>query len=1051
MKKKDIGSITMEDLNMKKNLLYTAFALLACWACAKQTEIDTPTPQEKPQEQEAVEGHTHTATLSFGTESDDQAVKGTFVPGFDGHLKFEWQEGDQIGVYLYSNTLQNVPGAYNVSGQYGPWIAPFDLISGAGTGTATFRRELNDDLGETYGNVAIYPNTPGSSFAYSSDETKGTLTYCLPDMYTDLTQLDTVRMPMVAVLDMSGEGDKHDFTLKHVGGAVKITLKNVPAGAKYFKLWAVGQNISGKFTINLSAVGTGTLSYASDGKNTVELQLKEGVAREELDVYFPVPAGEYTLGIGVYGDNVTYLDKTASRANTIGRGKILRMPAITLEDYVPPTPNLGAYVADEFDAYPSHKAAGITYQMNVYSFADSDGDGIGDFPGIVNHLDYLDKLGVTAIWLSPCQLAQSYHGYDVRDYTLLNPVYAGGGTANHTSAAAETAFQTLIDQAHAHNIRIYMDYVMNHTGDEHPWFKDAKANGPSSPYWDYYAISANPYQDVHDNKIPQIPSYWDVDPYNDNRWWPFPYGAGQSQACYAVDLDWTNASAPTITFSDGTGLTLTKDDPNATFNNPERFLNWGNGEYTKFADNGENRYRLVLNFQSNWGCLVRTTDDNNNWADGTKWGFASGKDKVQLGVTKTLTSTNSIDILMPDATLYFYYSAFSTGMMPDLNYYHSAVCETAPAFKAMLSSVDKWLAMGLDGLRLDAIKHIYGDESGGAGSENREFWQKFYNAVNNGGVIIGKNGNNEDITNVGYKGNASNPHRTNLAGTADANIFMVGEVLSDESNCKPFYGGLPAIFEFQFWWDLRTALKNESKGSFVSGLCDRYYGHQTERSNAGQVGPAIATPKLANHDEDRTASELYYRHRIRQAACILLTAPGRPFVYQGEELGYWGEASMGGDEYRRAPILWTTDISSAAIAGVNNKYDAGMLTPAISVASQATDSESILTLYRRFAYARNTNPAMANGHPEYDNKTGRSDMEYCENRNEIMAWYMHENGEGTHTCLVMHNISGSEQTVWRWDGDNVSEETILVASDPIRFNGKQVIMPPYSSVVFALN
>lgn len=1045
MKKKDIGSITMEDLNMKKNLLYTAFALLACWACAKQTEIDTPTPQEKPQEQEVEKGHTHMATLTFGTEEDESTVKGTYVPGDDGHLKFRWQEGDQIGVYLYSSTLVNENGAYEQEGKYGPWIAPFDLIEGAGTGTATFRRELNDDLGETYGNVAIYPYTPGSSFAYDEGPTHGTLTFNLPSTYPNLDDLNMVRMPMVAVLNTTG--DKHDFTLKHVGGAVKITLGNVPSQAKYFKLWVLDdKKISGKFKIDLSSVGTGTLTYDSDGKNTVELQLKDGAAKDELVLYFPVPAGSYKLGIGIYGDGLTspIFEHQGTTENTIDRGKILRMPKITLENYVPPTPNLGTYVADEFDNYPSHKASGITYQMNVYTFADSDGDGIGDFPGIVNHLDYLDKLGVTAIWLSPCQLAQSYHGYDVKDYTLLNPVYAGGGESNHTSAQAEVAFQDLIDQAHAHNIRIYMDYVMNHTGDEHPWFKDAKANGPSSPYWDYYAISADPYKDVHDNKIPQIPSYWDVNPYEDNRWWPFIYGAGQNVKRYAIDLYWPDNGDPTITVNETTDAVTSGGD----HNNPARYLFWGDGTYTQFVDNGENRYRLVLDFQSDWGCLIRTTNNHSDWSDGTKWGFASGKDQLKLNVAHSLTSTDCSNIFMPDGTLYFYYSAFSTGMMPDLNYYHSNVCETSPAFKAMLSSVDKWLAMGLDGLRLDAIKHIYGNESGGYGSENREFWQKFYNAVNEGGYSIGDN-----VVNVGYKGNASNTHRTNLVGTPDENIFMVGEVLSGESDCKPFYAGLPAIFEFQFWWDLRDALKSENKGSFVNGLCTRYYDHKDERSAANQAGAAIATPKLSNHDEDRTATILYDMHKIRQAACILLTAPGRPFIYQGEELGYWGEASMGGDEYRRAPIMWTTDITSAATEGVFGKVPPGMLTPAISVQSQAADSESLLTLYRRFAYARNTNIVMAQGEPEYDNKTG-SDNEFCSNNSNIMAWYMHEKGvdwKDGHTCLVMHNISGSEQTVWRWDGDNVSEETILVASDPIRFNGKQVIMPPYSSVVFALN
>ena len=186
-------------------------------------------------------------------------------------------------------------------------------------------------------------------------------------------------------------------------------------------------------------------------------------------------------------------------------------------------------------------------------------------------------------------------------------------------------------------------------------------------------------------------------------------------------------------------------------------------------------------------------------------------------------------------------------------------------------------------------------------------------------------------------------------------------------------------------------------------------------------------------------------YKIRLAATVLLTAPGRPFIYQGEELGYWGTGANG-DEYRRAPILWTSNLSSAATAGVNNKYDAEMLSEKRSVAYQAADDESLLMLYRRFAYARNTNPAMADGYPEYDNKTA--------DNTSVMAWYMHQSSGGDKVCLVMHNISGETQTVQRWDGDNVSNSTILAASDPISIsteNGKWVTMPPYSSVVFALN
>ena len=125
------------------------------------------------------------------------------------------------------------------------------------------------------------------------------------------------------------------------------------------------------------------------------------------------------------------------------------------------------------------KQGNITYQLLIYSFADSDGDGIGDFNGIRSRLDYLDALGVSAIWLSPAHPADSYHGYDVQDYSTVNPKY---GT--------EEDFKALIDAAHEKDIKIYMDYVLNHTGKGNIWFTEAK-KGRSSDKFGWYHISGN--------------------------------------------------------------------------------------------------------------------------------------------------------------------------------------------------------------------------------------------------------------------------------------------------------------------------------------------------------------------------------------------------------------------------------------------------------------------------------------------------------------------------------------------------------------------------------
>jgi alpha-amylase len=116
------------------------------------------------------------------------------------------------------------------------------------------------------------------------------------------------------------------------------------------------------------------------------------------------------------------------------------------------------------------------YEIFVRSFNDSNGDGIGDFNGITQKLDYLQSLGVTGLWLMPINPSPSYHGYDVTDYYSVNPDY---GTMED--------FTNLLDQAHARGIRIIIDFVLNHTSNQNPWFQGSW--DPSSPYHDWYIWS----------------------------------------------------------------------------------------------------------------------------------------------------------------------------------------------------------------------------------------------------------------------------------------------------------------------------------------------------------------------------------------------------------------------------------------------------------------------------------------------------------------------------------------------------------------------------------
>ena len=102
------------------------------------------------------------------------------------------------------------------------------------------------------------------------------------------------------------------------------------------------------------------------------------------------------------------------------------------------------------------------YEIFVYSFCDSDGDGIGDLQGVISKLDYLQELGINGIWFMPIHPSQSYHKYDVRDYYDIDPQY---GTL--------TDFETFMAECRKRDIHVILDLVLNHTGDDNAWFLTA--------------------------------------------------------------------------------------------------------------------------------------------------------------------------------------------------------------------------------------------------------------------------------------------------------------------------------------------------------------------------------------------------------------------------------------------------------------------------------------------------------------------------------------------------------------------------------------------------
>ena len=185
-----------------------------------------------------------------------------------------------------------------------------------------------------------------------------------------------------------------------------------------------------------------------------------------------------------------------------------------------PTPTLAAA------SHPWWNDA-VFYEIDLRSFYDSNGDGIGDFNGLIEKLDYLNDgdpntntdLGVTGIWLKPIHPSPSTHGYDVTDYYAVNPQYG-----------SMDDFRRLVQEAHRRGIRVIIDLVINHTSNQHPWF--IQSQDAQSPYRDWYL-----WADVDPG--------W-KGPWNNQVW--YPLNGGYYYAFFwegMPDLNYTNPAVTT--------------------------------------------------------------------------------------------------------------------------------------------------------------------------------------------------------------------------------------------------------------------------------------------------------------------------------------------------------------------------------------------------------------------------------------------------------------------------------------------------------------------------
>ena len=620
----------------------------------------------------------------------------------------------------------------------------------------------------------------------------------------------------------------------------------------------------------------------------------------------------------------------------------------------------------------SGQYASTTYQLLVYSFADSNGDGIGDFKGIQNKLDYLAGMGITALWLSPIHPADSYHGYDVQDYFTVSPLYG-----------KEYDFINLVNAAHSKGIKIYIDYVLNHSGKGNSWFKQALAD-PSSPYRDYYFFSSNPSADYKN----------------------FPMLTGTSY----------NSGEWKIAASGSPKLTVrSTTDPVKTGSSSWNLWMWQGAQAAqelRFVDDGSGKLYLVTEINGSVGMLIRKYM---NWDAGSKFG-ASGNGNLSEGQTMNLvaeggdisfTGSGRYRVELTDYTTEtLYYMGCFSDWMPDLNYGAVKDCESNACFQDLAESADKWIGYGIDGFRLDAVKHICGGISSYNNSSNQTFLQKWYERCN-----------------ASYK----------AAGHSD-NIYMVGEVWDSHNTEKNYYKGINSCFEFGYWPLLYKALVNQNTSGYVSTVMGFINDHKAVRPDAETA------LFMTNHDhssqtgggEVRAADDLGKDlAKEKQAAAMILTSPGKPYVYQGEELGYWGNSAGKGDEYIRTPILWDKAGKDCAKKGVNNKVDGTMLKAEISVEAQEEDRESLLNVYKTWGRLRNGYKSLGQGEMTPSDITGSG----------IASWYMTSDDE---RMLVIHNCGRTEKTVTV--NDDMSNPVALLGR--AYYQEKELTLEANSSVVF---
>ena len=327
-----------------------------------------------------------------------------------------------------------------------------------------------------------------------------------------------------------------------------------------------------------------------------------------------------------------------------------------------------------------------------------------------------------------------------------------------------------------------------------------------------------------------------------------------------------------------------------------------------------------------------------------------------------------------------------TGAMPDLDYDTEAV-------RAAVTDVGRyWLGKGVDGFRLDAAQHVYFDFASQADDpavlrKNLAWWRSFLDAMKN----------------------------------IDPSVYIVGEVSrQDPRDLAPWFGPLSAVFDFPLATGLIDAARSERSPALQALL-----GRIAATLPAGEDAPF-----LSNHDQERVMSQLRGDERhMRVAAAMLLTLPGRPFLYYGEELGTRGRKP---DPDLREPMRWHRDPQGPGESRWK-RFTAGD-SGEVSVDAERQNDQSLLAWYRTLIGWRRALPMLRDGVMKVPS-TGTP---------RLAVW---ELADAHGHALVVHNLSGRRQSL-ALDGTLDRYTRVRVSTLPdTRVDQGRVELPAYGSAV----